>query len=587
MRLLDTQKDFFSSFPITAWLPNETLFSLCSRYHKLSGHHLSSTTCKRLFSHSYLGSQHDFPSRIDAFERVTHGILGTAEEMILDHTILPYYLPFQKEAVAQKALLSLCAGKLGSLKYQLGILTSRFRANHPLKACSRCIEEDAKETLTPYWHLDHQLPGSWVCLKHHHLLKIYDKKANGIGRFQWLLPEINELVTPLIPPNEKLHPELIQALGKLSQATTELSKLRKFHFHTDQLQLLVQDKLYELGLSSPTGKLKHKEITDEYLNSVAPLRVIRELSALPQNLQQAESQLFPVIYFRRKSTHPIRLLTLLIWLFDDWESFLQSYKSPIKQKVSIPVSQSQTDKRSELMIMQVLKPVKEGILSITASAQKYEVDLTTALVWAAQEGIKVQKRPQKLTDNKLQAIHQDLQAGCDKGLITDRHEVSITTINRILRSNPLLHEAFQAAKLSAKQQKYRKDWLNAINTEGQYGIKATRLVANSVYSWLYRNDRKWLESSYSQITEINKGNNSSVNWLERDELLAKQVQDVCKELAHHHPNKTLSIADIIKALPDIKPKLSVLQKLPLTQQAIKEYTGKANDFNSPNQSLFD
>ncbi len=587
MQTLDKQKDFFSSFPITTWLPNETLFSLCSRYHKLSGHYLPSTTCKMLFGHSYLGSQHDFPSRINTLEKVVHGTLGNSEQMILDHTILPYYLPFQKAAIASKALSSLSTGKLGSLKYQLGILTSRFRANHPLKACKKCIEENTLQVLTPYWHLDHQFPGSWLCLKHQSLLSICELKANGVKRFHWLLPDTNELFSPLISPNEQPSPELTKTLGALSHAAIELSKLRNFHFNSDQLQELVENRLYELGLSSSSGRLKHKEITDAYLNTVAPLRIIRELSSLPKNLQQAESQLFPVINFRRNSTHPIRILTLLIWLFNDWENFIQNYKLPTKRQTSASVPQSDTDSKREIMKSQVLKPVLEGRLSLTAAARRFEVDLTTAVIWATQEGIQVAKRPKKLTKDALLAICDDLRAGCDKGLITDRHDISRTTINRILRSDPQLNEVFKAAQACIKKEKYRQDWLDAIKIHGQSGIKATRMAANSIYSWLYRNDRTWLQSSYSQIKEIHQGNNSSVDWIERDNILAKHIQAVCEELKLSHPNKCLSNSDILKALPDIKPKLSALKKLPLTQQALKACTGNHSDLTNPNHSLFD
>jgi hypothetical protein len=50
-----------------AWLPDETLFSLCSRYHRASGNQLPTTTCKALFGHKLQGAAHDFPARLNHF----------------------------------------------------------------------------------------------------------------------------------------------------------------------------------------------------------------------------------------------------------------------------------------------------------------------------------------------------------------------------------------------------------------------------------------------------------------------------------------------------------------------------------------
>src|SRR3546814_4771453 len=46
------------------------------------------------------------------------------------------------------------------------LLTSRFRANHPLKACPACMTKDLDDHQTTYWRLDHQFPGVWHCPVH-------------------------------------------------------------------------------------------------------------------------------------------------------------------------------------------------------------------------------------------------------------------------------------------------------------------------------------------------------------------------------------------------------------------------------------
>src|SRR5687768_742508 len=110
------------------WLPDETVFSWASRYHKLAGHRLPAQTCLALFGDRRHGSQHDFPTRLERFVDQTAGQLGTPENVALDHTLLRYYLVSRGQGEVAAAISSLVQPTSGVLKFRLGILTSRFRA---------------------------------------------------------------------------------------------------------------------------------------------------------------------------------------------------------------------------------------------------------------------------------------------------------------------------------------------------------------------------------------------------------------------------------------------------------------------------
>lgn len=77
---------------LPAWLPDETVFSWASRYHKLARHRLAAQTCLALFGDLRHGSQHDFPTRLDSLASQAAGELGTPERMALERTLLRYYL---------------------------------------------------------------------------------------------------------------------------------------------------------------------------------------------------------------------------------------------------------------------------------------------------------------------------------------------------------------------------------------------------------------------------------------------------------------------------------------------------------------
>lgn len=60
-------------WPMPQWLPDETFFSLVSRYHAVSGNRLAAHTNLALFGVHRGGSQHDFPTHLTNFTTRTEG----------------------------------------------------------------------------------------------------------------------------------------------------------------------------------------------------------------------------------------------------------------------------------------------------------------------------------------------------------------------------------------------------------------------------------------------------------------------------------------------------------------------------------
>ncbi|MHB1657648.1 MAG: TniQ family protein, partial [Burkholderiales bacterium] len=301
--------------PIT-WLADEALFSLCSRHHRLSGHRRAATTCAQLFGHSTQGAAHDFPSRIGEFALRTRGQLGSASQMVRQHTILPFYLPFQSQETASRAVAAMQGPMIGRLKFQLGLLTSRFRANHPLKACPVCMRADREQWSTPYWHVQHQLPGVWVCPQHQEPLMVSSLKATGVQRFQWMLPSPSHLIARTMTPGSAT------PLLSLAQASCELwGRPSGEHFEAEVVADVYRDALRHLGLLTGmgTGRLRLRDIGTPFAEYLAPLRQVDELSALPQSPDEAAREVARLAYRPRSGMHPLRHLILIGWLFGKFD----------------------------------------------------------------------------------------------------------------------------------------------------------------------------------------------------------------------------------------------------------------------------
>ena len=176
------------------WLPDETLYSLCSRQHRFWGYVHAWQTARVLFGGRRLGTQHDFPSALDALVTRTQGLWGRAEGIATERTLLRFFRPFLAAEDVATAIRTMRSPSVAHLKFSLGLLTSRFGASHPLKACPVCIREDLDKYGWSYWHGAHQFPGVWICAKHGEALLQSSVKTTGIERFEWHLPAMEALV---------------------------------------------------------------------------------------------------------------------------------------------------------------------------------------------------------------------------------------------------------------------------------------------------------------------------------------------------------------------------------------------------------
>ena len=593
--LLNTQcpgNDLLGSLPILAWLPHEPLFSSVSRYHLISGNRLASVTCQQFFGSSRAGTQHDFPCRLDELERRTSGLLGNAESIIRDHTILPYFLPFRAPEDEADAIAAMRSNAIGSLKFRLGLLTSSFRANHPLKACLECMKADLADYGTPYWHLGHQYPGVNICTEHCTPLLHATVKANGVERFLWQLPNRQqlELSTDLLALGSASH----QKLTELAQLASGVASVPVgIHFEPARLTQVYRKRLTLMGLTSRGGRLNVARIGQEFSWAMRDVHRRCEFRGALTNNEEAGSRLARLLRPARSGTHPLRHLILIQWLFCDWTTFLRAYDASQDepQPEACPVASQAGEKLAHQLVdpraPHLVRLLQVEMLSVSAAAIVVGVDTTTAMVWAARAGHSTSRRAKVLKPPIRKLLIRDLGNGLDKRVVADRFGVSVQTVTTLLRTEVGLHQRWCDALHSRRRSRARTAWLHAREKFGVDGIKAVRTREPSAYAWLYRNDRAWLIQQNEFLPSGIAGNHSSVKWDERDTHLAKAVLDAALQLDGSHPGKRLLLWQLAQKLPELKAKLGALHRLPLTERAIRLVvrSRRAND-SEDSRALF-
>src|SRR5450830_821533 len=550
-----------------AWLPDESFFSLCSRHHCLSRNFRSSSTCQQLFGHRSQGSAHDLPSRIGHFVQVTRGQLGDAETIVRSRTILPFYFPFSARVVEVDAIERMVGSSIGSLKFQLGLLTSRFRANHPLKACATCMSKDRAEWGCAYWHVQHQLPGVWICPVHDEPLWQSDLKATGIGRFQWFLPQISNLnPTPT-------HGEATHALKLAAQLSIWLwSRPAGMRFEPVQVSEAYRLALRERGLlrGPGRGRLTHSEIGRQYADYLVPIRRVEELRSLPDTSEAAAREVARLACEPRSGQHPLRHLALIGWLFGDAVSFVdaictsaQSQGTPEAEPDSEPESLSKDQRQTPLLNLVNTR------LRVSAAPRKLGIDPHTGMAWLARDGISTNKRPSLLKADVRSRMAAALRHGNSKRDVAALGGVSIESVTRLLRTEVGLRDAWMQAQAVNAQTRARRTWCRLLADNPNSGVSGARLVRPDIYAWLYRNDREWMLEQVQGPAAHREAGAPRVDWDSRDRTLANEVAVIAMNLAKAFPGRRVKLWQIYQRLPELKAKLGHLDQLPLTHLAIK------------------
>lgn len=573
---MDDLDDLFGKTAYLAWLPGETLFSLVSRHHFFWGHPLSSRTCEQFFGHGRAGSQHDFPSCLSKFVELTFGRYGNVEQIAKQHTLLAYYASFLRESELKNAIVTMSGDNVKHLKFRLGILTSRFRANHPLKACPDCMREDRAKFGWTYWHIDHQYPGIWICSKHGKLLRESLLKATGVERFQWHLPtedQFRELSTENFHAIQKVHPVLL-SFSKLVIGLVAPSAERTI----DALRLheLYRSELLRRGWVTHGGSYRMPEIAASFLEHAKPLRMLPELTALPSTVKESITQLGRLLRPPRSGTHPLRHLILIHWFFGSAEAFFSSYSKLLSQPLIVPnedvISMGDVEiEQSDPRHAQLFNLVSMKNLSMRIAAKTIGIDVGTAMAWAAKAGLSVSRRPKKMTTEIRKQAISELEQGHDKIVVAKNANVSVVTITKLLLSEVGLHAAWCEARALHAQTTAKQKWLTSIKQHAYLGIKYIRALDPAVYAWLYRNDRAWLEEHKPErLDNTNQRGTRRVLWDDRDEKLSLAIQQATLAIQTVNSHRKIKLWQLFQAVPDLKSKLSSLNQLPLTRRSIDQ-----------------
>lgn len=519
--------------PILRWFDDETFFSLFSRQHQFLGHLDTSSTLKWLFGSSPRSISHDFPCYLSSLNPRVTAILGDATSFIFDHSIFPLLIPFQPRNRIDNAVLAMKDASIGSMKYSLGLLTGRFGAEHPLKACVSCMEVDRITVGVPYWHLSHQYPGVVMCPVHEVLLRECLVNRQWSGRFKWVLPSEELLLSSSLPaPSDAA----VNALRQISHAVLELASYGKSRcFNPTVVNNVYKEAFKRIGTSSEavanlaTSFAEHGSLIQSY----------PPFYSLPTSPEKAAAFLAQMSRKARGHCHPLKHLVLITWLFGQFSRFIEAY-----------------DRRCDI-----------NQLSLNETVDV----MNGGKALSSETSIASNKR--KLTQSRTEghsALLESLKTGEAKDRICSNFNISIATLNRTLSSEPSLKSLRENNLIREKLVNYRTQWISAANQNSDMCTKELRSRMPHVYAWLYRNDRNWLLEKNSRLPCGRKGNYSHTDWEKRDEELKDLVISKITHTYGKCEQPQISKSLIFSLIPSLSRLLEKRTRYPKTRLLLKQ-----------------
>lgn len=163
-------------------LPDETVYSLAVRYHRIVGNFSYRRTSGELFGFYSRTCGSIFPCGLDALASQLDGVI-TAGDLIQYHTLLPLYRPFLSDRAYSATIQSMMSTSGSGVMMRLGLTASGLLKYSSFRYCHECALDDLRLFGAPYWHRIHTAPGVLTCPRHNRPLTSYDFQC----RHDWRL----------------------------------------------------------------------------------------------------------------------------------------------------------------------------------------------------------------------------------------------------------------------------------------------------------------------------------------------------------------------------------------------------------------
>lgn len=548
--------------------PDETLHSLLSRYHQLSGNYNERQSLHELLgSHTLVVTSH-LPSRLNYLAKVLPEGACDANTLIDEMTVFPYYRPFLSARQIRLSVMAMRGDNAESLKIRLGLVAGRLGSSNSFRYCDECLAEDADIHGQGYWHRAHQLPGVMVCFQHGCALNKVSDEWIHRNRHSLFLPTHGHVQREAAPvPVVAGEFPLLQQLALLSA-----SALQGAHKQIDRAAL--RDHYLELAsrldLANGSGRLRVNAFCERVFTLLRSLPDFDDFQLLQPATNDAPAWALKLMRKAKGVVHPLKHILLRLCLQDEWggqqeRPIVTDVKKNTCQKLGQPTEPDFAVDHKRLVSL----IVNEG-KSLRQCSIIMGISVTTLRIAATRFGLSVNSRPKLINREVLQKLKVALSSNPSKADVARQFSVSLVSVYRILAMFPEIAENHRRCIFLCDRQIRRERFLRE--------MKSCNARRAGDYAWLYRHDRAWMKNTIEMRGRFAVPSSPRVNWPLRDKALANEVFVHTRKLLAQIKPIQITKSAIARSMNEMATFDKYLDRLPLTAGALARVLETTQDF---------
>jgi hypothetical protein len=573
--------------------PDESLYSVFSRYHIYRGNLSFKETIEDLFGLRNKRAAFDLPSGLESIINNLSGTRLTVEYLINNHTLFPYYSPFLPKQKAKLIKEQMASFKGNTIHTSAGLNASSVHNNRHFKHCRICVSEDLEKFGETYWHRVHQVPGVFICPMHNVPLLIHKRLIYAYNQHEYVAPSQNVLDEMVeVSYSDNIASRLYEYSKEVEWLLNANVPSFELNCYRDRYIAALQEK----GIASVTKRVNQKEWFQLFKSTFSNDLLGLLDSSIDDN---KPSWLSMIVQKHRKVFHPIRHILVIKVLYQNLENFFNS------QDEYLPFG-----KGPWVCLNPAASHYRKKVVRDLKITKCYDTKLPVGTFSCSCGFIYSRRGPDRSTEDmyRVGRIKRFGPVWEEKLKSLLKEEKSLNRIALRLNADPqtikrqavLLNLEFpwQGEKLEQAKEKERfskksnqetidgikikekrDSWLQLMRNNPECGVKDLRSKDPALYTWLYRNDKIWLNSNLPLKKKTN-GNNKICNWKERDLQLLEEVKSIINNWAILEQEKPKRITKTAIAKQLTKPYLitNYYHKIPRTMAYISEKVESIQQF---------
>lgn len=594
---------------------DECFYSLCARYIEIVKYPCREKSITDLFNKRGLSVAIDLPSSLNIFsENLGIQNIFSAERVINNHSLFPYYAPFLPRNRVE-TLIDAMKSNTGEAVHKIsGITAASITKPNNLRYCPSCAIEEINQSGILYWHRLHQLPGVFVCPKHYCFLE--DSSANlAKNTYKANLFSPQEYILSGTTRKLNFSNENHQILLSIAQDSEWLLKTNIKCPGYENLEKVYMSILRDQDLVFPSGsinlKVLRKKIRFYY---GADLLDLLQCNFDDNKGYQWVSSIIPHLRMK-KVNHPLRHLLLIRILGFRAETFF-SYK--IKEHKNLHLEDQNyfirgpypclnpvcedfkklTIKSCKIMQSKVKRKLKTLFVTCHCGFSYYRhgPDLKKEDVFRKDVvtgfGDLWEERLTQLWNEEIisvQQMYKILGVSAERikshalalGLKFPR---SVAGTKVMMTADPITQEQIQR-RYSEKQNKIKENRQNWLSILAKYPrAKRSEMfhkIAPSIARFLYTNDREWFSLNQPKVWKRTESARQ-INWEQRDKECADKIRKIVSAIKERDGKPVWIRSNSIAREFNKRDWIThgkYKKKMPLTQKAIQDVTETRIDYN--------